>query len=107
MKLLLDECVHVDFRLHLLGHDVFTVTYLGWKSIKNGRLLERAAAEGFDAILTTDRAIEFEQNLASLPVSIVILDPVSPDLTDLVALLPNLVPALNALKARSLVKVAP
>ena len=77
MKLLLDECVHVDFRHSLRGHQVFTVTYLGWKSIKNGKLLAKAAAEGFDAMLTTDRAIEFEQNLSVLPLSLVILDPVS------------------------------
>jgi hypothetical protein len=44
LKFILDECVHVDFRLHLPGHEVFTVTYVGWKSIKNDKLLERAAA---------------------------------------------------------------
>jgi hypothetical protein len=107
LKLLLDECVHVDFRLHLSGHEAFTVAYLGWKGIKNGKLLDRAAADGFDALLTIDREIEFQQNLASLPIALVILEAASPELEDLLVLLPILVPALDQLQKRSLVKVSP
>src|SRR3954466_16336644 len=44
MKILLDESIDVRFRTRLAGHDVFTVSYTGWKSLKNGELVREAAA---------------------------------------------------------------
>ena len=40
-----------------------TVQRSGWTGIKNGKLLELAAAE-FDVFLTMDRNLEFQQDLA-------------------------------------------
>jgi predicted nuclease of predicted toxin-antitoxin system len=54
MKLLLDECIPHRLRLHLSGHDAYSVAYMGWGGIKNGRLLALAAADGFEALVTTD-----------------------------------------------------
>jgi hypothetical protein len=45
---------------------------LGWASLKNGALLKRAA-ERFDVFVTVDQNVQFQQNLASLPL------PVAPD----------------------------
>lgn len=89
MKILLDECVVQDFRRLIAGHDVFTVGYLGWSGTKSGVLLAKAAESGFDAIVTTDRAIEHQQNLSSLPIAIVVLMPVSNDIDDLAPLVPS------------------
>lgn len=44
---------------------------MGWAGVKNGRLLALAAAE-FYVLLTPDQGMEFQQNLATLPVSILI-----------------------------------
>lgn len=60
-------------RLELPGHDVRTVAHMGWSGISNGKLLSLAAAEGFDAIITNDRGLEYEQNLSSLPLTVVVL----------------------------------
>jgi len=49
MKVLLDENLPHDFRHFLPGHEVFTAAYQGWTGLRNGELLARAAAEGFDA----------------------------------------------------------
>jgi hypothetical protein len=57
MKLLLDENLRHALRHELPGHDVFTAHYLGWSGISNGELLNRAAAAGFEAILTMDSAV--------------------------------------------------
>ena len=38
---------------------------------KNGELLALAASNGFDALTTIDAGIEFQQNLAALPCSVV------------------------------------
>ncbi len=55
-----------------MGHDVSTVTQQGWTSLSNGALLRQAAAT-FDALLTADQNIEFQQNLSTLPLAVVVL----------------------------------
>ncbi|HEY8750707.1 MAG TPA: DUF5615 family PIN-like protein [Tepidisphaeraceae bacterium] len=66
MKLLLDENLPQGLRALLSPpHDVFTVGYLGWAETTNGALLKKAAQDGFDAVLTTDRGYEHQQNLMS------------------------------------------
>ena len=105
MKLLLDEDLPVDFRHHIAGHQVFTVDYMGWKGTRNGRLLALAAAGGFDALVTGDKNIEFQQNLTTLPVAIVVLIAPTTTLPDLVGVVPNLLSALATLAPRSLVHV--
>ena len=73
MKLRLDENLPHEMRHHLPGHDAFTVAYMQWGGISNGELLQRVAGEGFDALITIDSGIQYEQNLASLPCAVVIL----------------------------------
>ena len=51
MKLLLDESLPKDLRLHLPGHRVSTVPERGWASRSNGDLLRLAGSE-FDVFLT-------------------------------------------------------
>jgi hypothetical protein len=86
VKLLLDECVPVDFRHHVIGHDVFTCVSMRWTGIGNGRLLALAAGDGFEAVITTDGNMEHQINPATMPVAVVILDVPSNDLADLVPL---------------------
>lgn len=63
MKILCDENLPHDLRACLAHHDVFTIAYLGWGGIKNGKLLEAAEADGFDILLTGDKTIAYEQDL--------------------------------------------
>ena len=55
MKVLIDESLDVRLRQHLAGHDTYTVQFMGWKGLKNGDLLARAATDGFDVVLTYDQ----------------------------------------------------
>jgi hypothetical protein len=107
MKLLLDECVVQDFRHAIVGHDVRTVAYMGWDGVQNGQLLARAAADGFDALVTTDKSLAFQQNLHSLPMAVVVLYPTTQDLSGLAALAPRLIAALQSLTPRAVTVVAP
>ena len=70
MRVLLDECVHAGLKRELSGHQVNTVPEMQWRGITNGRLLQRAATE-FDVFLTTDKNLEFQQNLATLPLAVI------------------------------------
>jgi len=45
----------------------------GWDRISHGELLNLAEAAGFDVLLTTDKQIRYQQNLAGRRVAIVVL----------------------------------
>ena len=107
MKLLLDESIDVRFRSRLAGHDVFTVTFMGWKSLKNGELVGAAVADGFDAMLTTDRAMSDQLNLSGRPITVVVLHGQTNKLRDLDELVPELLKALNHLSTGTFVHVRP
>lgn len=97
MRVLLDECV--DWRLlrDLSGHDVRSVRQMGWDETKNGALLALAAAE-FDVFVTVDKNLSFQQDVASLPIAVVVLHTRTTRLKDLQTLLPALRELLPALK---------
>lgn len=75
MKLLLDENLPHPMRHELTGHEVFSAAYMNWSGIENGELLRLAADAGFDALITNDRGLEHEQNLATLPLAVIVLLP--------------------------------
>ena len=91
MRLLLDESLPRPLADLLVGHDVRTVPQMGWARLGNGALLRQAAAE-FHAVLTADQNIEFQQNLKTLPIAVVVL-------------VAGVLQALHTLQPRTLVRV--
>jgi predicted nuclease of predicted toxin-antitoxin system len=85
MRVLLDECVPARLRKALPSHQVSTVPEEGWSGVKNGKLLALAAAK-FDAFVTVDKNLPYQQKTSSLPVSIFVLDARSNELTYLLPL---------------------
>lgn len=73
MKLLFDQGTPVPLRNYLLSHTVVTAYEQGWNDTRNGDLLKQAEAEGFDALITTDQNIRYQQNLTARKISIVVL----------------------------------
>jgi len=63
----------VPIRAFLEGHIVRTAAHQGWDKLKNGELLNAAAEAGFDILLTTDRNMRYQQNLADRRIAIVVL----------------------------------
>jgi hypothetical protein len=78
---------------------------MGWGGIENGQLLRQAASAKFDAVLTKDAGVEYEQNLSNLPVAVVILHAPSNDMDDLRPLLTNLLQALSTLQPNAITHV--
>ena len=101
MKLLLDENLPHDLRHELPGHDVYTVRYMRFDGLENGVLLARAAAEGFDALLTKDANLQYQQNLVDLPLAVVVLHASSNVIEALRPLLPTLLSTLPTLARRA------
>ena len=105
MKLLLDENLPHQFR-HEMGaeHDCYTVAFMGWAGVENGELLARAAAAGFDAMLTKDTKLQYQQSPVDLPLAVVVLRAPSNDIDDLRPLEPDLLRALAALPPKTVVR---
>jgi hypothetical protein len=76
VKILLDECVHRKMKHALVEHEVKTVGDMHWQGILNGQLLSLAASE-FDAFLTVDKNLQFQQNLHSLPLPVIAIHSLS------------------------------
>ena len=105
LRILLDEQLPRVLAAEFPSHDVRTVQSQGWSGIKNGRLLQLARGAGFDAFLTADRGIEFEQNLDSSGIGIIMLVVRSNRLESLVPLVPLVESELESLEPSTLVKV--
>ena len=94
MRVLLDEQLPRQLVPYLASHDVRTVQQEHWAGLKNGELLKRAKAAGFDALLTADQNIEFQQNLAHSGLFVVVIVAVSNALEDLLPAVPAVLAAL-------------
>ena len=70
---------------------------MGWSAIKNGELLE-LASEHFDAFVTVDRNLAFQQNVRSLSIAVIVLHAKTNRLADLLPLVPNLLTAIGSAK---------
>jgi hypothetical protein len=78
MRVLFDECVPRALRQELLGHDVKTVAEEGWAGLKNAELL-KLAAKHFEAFLTIDRNLEYQQDFARLTLAVIVVHASSND----------------------------
>ena len=73
MRVLFDQGTPAPLRLLLAEHEVSTAHELGWSTLKNGELLAAAEANGFGVLVTTDRSLKYQQNLAARAIGIVVL----------------------------------
>jgi hypothetical protein len=76
-----------------------------WNGIENGELLKLAGENGFDAVLTKDNGMPYEQDLTSLPCSLIILRAPSNALEDIKPLIPKILSTLSALAPRTVVRI--
>lgn len=89
MKILLDECVTHKLKKFLQEYEVFTVTEMGFGGMKNGKLLATAQGSGFDMLLTIDKNIDSQQNIANFDLSVVVLDVIKSNIKYLEPLIPE------------------
>ena len=96
MRVPLDEQLPLDLAAALPGHSVDTVAGRGWTGITNGELLRRMGGE-YDALVTMDRSIEFQQNLTTGAVGVLLVRAPSNRMVHLQPLVPAILDALPAL----------
>ncbi|MEZ4669953.1 MAG: DUF5615 family PIN-like protein [Anaerolineae bacterium] len=105
MRVLIDECLPRKLKRELSEHDAKTVAEMGWTGIKNGALL-RLMAEQFDAFITIDQNMQYQQNLQNAPLGIILLSAFSNRIEDLLPLVPRLRAVLPTLQAGMIVRIA-
>jgi predicted nuclease of predicted toxin-antitoxin system len=104
MRVLLDECLPKRLKKHLAGHETWTVPEAGWAGKKNGEIL-RVAAGKFEAFITIDSNLSYQQNVSGLPFGVIVLFAPTNRLDDLVPLVPHVLSALASLGPGQIVKV--
>jgi len=74
MLVLFDNGTPRTLARYLIGHHTVTEARArGWEELENGELLTKAEAAGFEVLVTTDKNLSFQQNLAGRKIAIVVL----------------------------------
>ncbi len=60
-------------RRALIGHEIATAFERGWGTLQNGELLRAVEAAGFEAIITTDQNLRYQQKLQDRRLAILVL----------------------------------
>ncbi len=73
MKVLFDQGTPVPLRRFLHPHVVDTAGERGWSRLRNGDLLDLAEASHYDAFITTDTNLRYQQNMTQRVLRILVL----------------------------------
>ena len=103
-RVLFDEDVPRQLRCDLLEFTIRTVQEEGWSAVQNGELLRRASGT-FDVLLTADKNLQHQQNLARFNIGVVVIAAVDARLPHLRQLLPQLRSAIVDVTPGSLIVV--
>ena len=73
MLVLFDHSTPAPLSSYLLRHTVTKAKDRGWDRLTNGDLLAEAERAGFDVLLTADKNMRYQQNLAGRGIALVVL----------------------------------
>jgi hypothetical protein len=102
MRILFDQGTPAPLRASLSPHAVSTAFEMGWQELENGTLLAEAE-KLFDAMVTTDKNIRYQQKLTPRHLAILVLPTTSwPEIRNHLGEISN---AVNALKPGDFVEL--
>lgn len=105
MKILLDECLPLDFRHSFPSHDAHTAQWAGLKGTKNGKLLRAAEAADYDVLLTVDQGIPHQQRSAGRKLSVILIRSRTNQIEDLLPLVGAILQTLSMIEPGQTVAV--
>lgn len=73
MRVLFDNGTPRGVATALSDHIVVEARSHGWDTLRNGELLDAAEGHGYDVFVTTDRNLQYQQNLAGRRIAIIVL----------------------------------
>jgi hypothetical protein len=94
-RILLDECVPRPLRREFPGLDVSHVVDEGWSGRRNGDLLKEMLRSGFAVLVTVDRNLAYQQNVAAAGVAVVVVKARSNRVRDLRPAVPEIRAAIE------------
>lgn len=105
MRLLLDECLPRTLKKEFHGHKIQTVPEMGWAGKKNGELL-RLAEKQFDAFITLDQNLQYQQNLSKASMAVLLLSVPNNRFESIQPLVLQVLLILKSLQPGRVVKIA-
>ncbi len=73
MRLLLDENLPKRLKLDFPEHEIYTIRDKKWNGIRNGQLLKLLVENNFDALLTFDKNLQYQQNFSKYTITVFVL----------------------------------
>ena len=95
MKLLLDENLPKRLNLDFPEHEIYTVRDKGWDGKKNGELMKLMVDDNFDALLTFDKNLQYQQNFSKYTIPVLVLNASSNTYLTLKNLVPKIKEVLS------------
>jgi hypothetical protein len=74
MRLLLDENLPKRLKLDFKEHEIYTAADKGWAGVSNGKLLSLLTENEFDALLTFDKNLQYQQNFSTYTITVIVLN---------------------------------
>jgi hypothetical protein len=105
LRILIDESLPIALAPEFPGHDVTTVRAQRWLGLRNGVLLRAAVREGFDVIVTADKALRYQQNLSAIGIAVILLTRVHNRMLELRPLVPLVLIALETVRKGELIEI--
>lgn len=108
MRVLIDECAPSELKKVLIenGFECFTAQDAGWAGKENGELLALANVE-FEAFVTLDRKLRYQQNLFGLKIAIIVLRSHSNRLEHLRPSFQSCIETLRSIQTGIIVEIGP
>jgi len=73
VRVLFDHNVPHKLRPSLTGREIKTADEMSWAELENGELLKAAEDAGFAVMVTCDKTLSYQQNLAARKMALVVL----------------------------------
>jgi hypothetical protein len=73
VKVLLDEMMPAGLTEFLPGHQLSTAKRAGFTGLDNGELISRAIAAGYTVLVTADRGLPAQRNVAASGICVVLV----------------------------------
>ena len=105
MRILLDEQLPRQLAPYFVGHEVRTTQEQGWAGLTNGALLKEASAADFQVFITGDKNLEFQQNLKTSGLFIVVLVAPTNKIEDLLPRVPGALDAIGRSKPGAIERI--
>jgi predicted nuclease of predicted toxin-antitoxin system len=106
MKLLLDECLPVDFRHSFPDHHAHSAEWAGLKGRKNGELLNAAEANGYEVPLAVDHGMPRQQTITGRNLAVIPIQSRTNQLEDLLPLAPAILRQLDSIRPGEIALIA-